>query len=140
MDVEHKPVAQALQTFALLRQHGTANASRESLVNGIWGRVLGRLFPAPKYIIAPEHWTDRRRPGGSRVDFVVWDTQNQRPVFVYEGKGGTEKLTFRDSADGLDDILAGGLKANLEQIQRYLATLTRTSGMSTQATVDDKNF
>jgi len=116
----------------LFARIGLANL-KESHVNGIWNHILSRFFPYPQFAILPEHWTDTRKPGGSRVDLVVWDINKNAPVFVYEGKGDVEDLRFKP--DVLDDIISAGLTHNLNQIRRYLTTLPQRQGMSSNALI-----
>lgn len=119
------PLGDANDAFEHL---GIDNLS-ESLVNGIWNHVLSQLFPFPDFLILPEHWTDSRRPGGSRVDLVVYRMRDMGPVFVYEGKGDVEDLSLKEPSQALDVIISAGLQKNLAQIQRYLRTLRRSQGM-----------
>lgn len=60
----------------------------ESLVNGVWYHILSQAFQFPKYIIAPEYWTDDRRLRGDlfviRVD--PNDPDKNKAVFAFEGK------------------------------------------------------
>ncbi|OAL06436.1 hypothetical protein IQ06DRAFT_16 [Phaeosphaeriaceae sp. SRC1lsM3a] len=120
------PLGDANDAFEHL---GIDNLS-ESLVNGIWNHVLSQLFPFPDFLILPEHWTDSRRPGGSRVDLVVYRMRDMGPVFVYEGKGDVEDLSLKEPSQALDVIISAGLQKNLAQIQRYLRTLRRSQGES----------
>ncbi|KAH8175188.1 hypothetical protein LIA77_03606 [Sarocladium implicatum] len=61
-------------------------STSEAVSNGIWNEVLRRLFPFPKFIIAPE----QRQTTGKRPDLTIFFVDQAKkewhPVFTLEGK------------------------------------------------------